>query len=143
MLPHQLQFVWPIGVLKENIKRFFPYVFLCKNVTPNGGPTLPKRFIYLTNVNLSYLRCFQASYILSGQLILEKTILKDFSLQWYLCENSTPIFPLPNPWDHDLNNFKSYLPEDISTEVSAFPAFLLFEKIFLYDICLCKKDQPP
>lgn len=40
-----------------------------------------------------------------------------------------PQWPLPNPWDHDLNKFKSYLPEDISTEVSAFLAYLVFEKI--------------
>lgn len=43
MLPHQLQFVWPIGVLKENIKRFFPYVFLCKNVTPQWWPHLTQK----------------------------------------------------------------------------------------------------
>lgn len=41
--PHQLQFVWPIGVLKENIKRFFPYVSLCKNVTPQWWPHLTQK----------------------------------------------------------------------------------------------------
>lgn len=43
MLPHQLQFVSPIGVLKENIKRFFPMYSNVNVWPPNGGPTLPKK----------------------------------------------------------------------------------------------------
>lgn len=97
MLLYQLGLVWPNG-FREDFKDFYLYIPVIK--TPNFGPILTLRIMIITNLNLYYLRMLHKSYSFCDRVVLEK-ILIDF-LYVSLC-NPLPLWPLPNPGDHDLN----------------------------------------
>lgn len=79
-------------------------------------------------------------------MVYKKKIFKVL-LYLFLCINytSTPIVAKPNPGDHELNKFKSILPEDAISQVSSFLANRFLRRLFedlLYTI-LCKNWIPP
>lgn len=81
MVPHKLKFVKPECFFRKIFSWFFP-MYSCKNLIP---PFLPHSTLEDHNSNKRELihsiwECFHSSFILSGQLVVEKKTEKDYSL---------------------------------------------------------------
>lgn len=104
------------------------YKYVHQPTHPPPTPNLqsrPQRNLKDHNLNKSKWRyttweCFLRRFILSGQLVIEKKIVKDYSL-YIPMEKFDPIVAItihPPPGDYDLNKRDSTL-YDASTQISA------------------------